>query len=126
MPKLGRKRLVSRLARSPLTYVVLIIFAGLFVYSSVGAYNKSRLARKKVTVASSELASLQEQKTKLGADLESANTDFGTEKAIREKFNVVKKGEKVIMIVQEEPVEPEDRAGKDGFWQFLKNIFTKE
>lgn len=126
MSKLGKKRLVSRLARSPLTYLILIIFVGLFVYSSVGAYNKSRLARKKVTVASSELASLQEQKIKLGSDLESANTDFGTEKAIREKFNVVKKGEKVIMIVHEEPVEPEDRAGKDGFWQFLKNIFTKD
>lgn len=127
MKKLQSKRFISRLAHSPLTYAILIIFAALFVYSAFGAYHKSRLAKKRVVASQEELASLSVQKEKLSLELDNANTTFGQEKAIREKFNVVREGEKVIMVVKEAPVMEvsEDKKG-DGFWKFLRGIFTKD
>lgn len=126
MSKLERKRFISKIAESPLTYVVLIIFAGLFIYSAIGAYKKSSIASKKLEESRIELKNLENQKEKLSLDLAYANSEFGIEKAIREKFNVVKSGEKVIIIVNEENKTLEGEAlEKDSFWGFIKNIFGK-
>lgn len=124
MQKLQRKRLASRLAQSPLSYIILVLLAGLFAWSAIGAYGKSRIAKKKVIAAEEELAVFREQKEKLSSDLANANTAFGEEKALREKFNVIKEGEKVIVIVDEEKKEEvaakEDRGG---FFGFLRRLF---
>lgn len=119
--------MISRLAHAPLTYILLIIFAGLFVYSAFGAYKKSLAAKKKMVAASEEMAELIAQKDKLSAELHNANTSFGQEKAIREKFNVVKEGERVIMVVKEDPTDGEDMGDEGlGFWQFLKGLFSRD
>ena len=126
MQKLQRKRLASRLAQSPLAYIVLILLAGLFIWSAIGAYGKSRIAKKRVIGSEQELANLQEQKGKLSADLSNANTPFGQEKALREKFNVVKEGEKVIVIVDEEPpASQEAKKEESGFGRFFRRIFGR-
>lgn len=127
MGRLARKRFISRLTRHPLSYVVLVIFAGLFTYKAFGAYSKSRVADKRLNSAQEELANLQVQKDKLTNDLENSNTSFGEEKAIREKFNVVKKGEKVIMVVDKKDEAPavENDSEKPAFFSFLRKIFKK-
>lgn len=125
MERLQRKRLISRIASSPVTYIILFILLFLFVYSFIGAYKKSRLAREKVLASEEELNKLETQKQKLSDDLQNANTVFGVEKAIREKFNVVKEGEKVIMIVKEEDTDNLKEEEKKNFFQVLKGLFIK-
>lgn len=125
MERLQRKRLISRIASSPMTYIILFILLFLFVYSFIGAYKKSRLAREKVLASEEELNKLETQKQKLSDDLQNANTVFGVEKAIREKFNVVKEGEKVIMIVKEEDTDNLKEEEKKNFFQVLKGLFIK-
>jgi cell division protein FtsB len=102
MANISSKRLISKLADSPATYVVLVILGFVFVYSAIGAFRKSRFADEKLNTAMEELQNLEDQKYRLSAELENANTPYGEEKALREKFNVVKDGEQVIMIVNEE------------------------
>ena len=118
---------MTRLAESPFTYIVLIIFGALFTYSAVGAYNKSRLAREKMQEAEAEYVKLTDQKQKLSTELANANTDYGVEKALREKFNVVKEGERIIMLVDEEQVANSAEAvGENkGFFNFFVEIFRK-
>ncbi len=125
MERLQRKRLISRIASSPVTYIILFILLFLFVYSFIGAYKKSRLAREKVLASEEELNKLETQKQKLSDDLQNANTVFGVEKAIREKFNVVKEGEKVIMIVKEEGDDNLSEEKKKSFFDLFKGLFTK-
>jgi cell division protein FtsB len=127
MPSIQRKRLMTRLAESPFTYIVLIIFGALFTYSAVGAYSKSRLAREKMQAAEAEQVKLTDQKQKLTTELANANTDYGLEKALREKFNVVKEGERIIMLVDEEQVASSAEAvgDKKGFFDFIVEIFRK-
>lgn len=121
MGKLGRERFVSRLARAPITYVVLVLLCFLFAWSAVGAYHKSRVAKKKMQASAIELAKLEDQREKLSTELGNATTPFGQEKALREKFNVVREGEEVIMIVEPEssaPI-PEEEGGFSRFWKRL-------
>lgn len=112
------------MAGSPIAYCALFCFLVLFVWKAVGAYEKTRVAKKKVLETEAELRDLNRQKSLLTADIENANTDFGKEKALREKFNVVREGEKVIMIVPEKKEEPEEdseekKTGIAGFFQRL-------
>lgn len=124
MARLQRKRLISRISSSPFTYFFLVLICGLFIYSAVGAYKKSRRALEKLNVAQAEFFRLNDQKHKLSVDLENANTSFGTEKALREKFNVIKEGEKIIIVVPEDEKKEENDGEKESwFAQFLKRIF---
>lgn len=116
MAQLGKRRFINALKHSPASYVVLVLLATLFVYSAVGAYKKSRLADNRMSASVGELAKLEEQKARLTTELENSKTDFGREKALREKFNVVKEGEQVIMIVdKQEEITPAE-SPKTGFW----------
>lgn len=123
MSRIKRRRFISAVAKSPITYILLVIFCALFIYSAIGAYEKSRLAREKLRASESELAELQDQKRHLSGDLENANTPFGTEKAIREKFNMVREGEKAIVIVDDTENTDQETVEKGGFWSLLKRIF---
>lgn len=124
MVRLQRKRFISRISSSPFTYIFLILICGLFIYSAVGAYKKSRRALEKLNVAQAEFFRLNNQKQKLSVDLENANTSFGTEKALREKFNVIKEGERIIIVVPEDEKEESDNVVKEGWFnQFLNKIF---
>ncbi len=126
MPKVERKRSITRLAHSPLTYVVLLLLGGLFAFGAVDAYGKSRLAEKKLSATEAEHQKLEKQKDELSKDLQNANTPFGEEKALREKFNVIKEGEKIIVIVPPDQsansAEAMDKEGSvfDYFLKFFK------
>lgn len=126
MSSLKKQRLVSRLARSPMSYVTLFLLSALFIWSATGVYSKSRLAKERLESARGRLLAMEEQRSKLAADLEYANTPFGEEKALREKFNVVKEGENVIMIVEEEPVaETKTTENMGRFEAWLRKIFGR-
>jgi cell division protein FtsB len=99
-----------------MAYVALIILGFIFVYSAIGAFNKSRLADDKMNTAKSELENLEEQKLRLTSELENANTPYGQEKALREKFNVVKEGEQVIVIVNKEDSATTTPSGEKPGW----------
>lgn len=127
MRHFSKKRFVSRLSRSPLAYIALVVLSFLFAWKAIGAYEKTRIARKKFLETQNELTALHVQKERLAADLQNANTQFGQEKALREKFNVVREGEKVIMIVKpDQKATVADTLEKDtSFLGFLKKIFGK-
>lgn len=127
MTRIVRKRFMSNLTQSFWTYFVLIIFASLFIYSAVGAYHKSRLAEKKMETAEAEFNNLQEQKSKLITEIENANTSFGQEKAMRERYNVTREGEQMIVLIdnKDNEISEEETREKSGFRLFISNIFKK-
>jgi cell division protein FtsB len=127
MVKIVRKRFISKLTNSFWSYFALIIFASLFTYSAIGAYHKSRLASEKMDLAQQNMNNFEDQKNKLVTELENANTDFGREKALREKFNVIKEGEQVIILVDDknDTNSQEIIEKKSQFIQFFDDIFKK-
>lgn len=125
MGQISSKRFITKLIQSPLAYVVLVVLGFIFVYSAIGAFNKSRLAEEKMNTAKSELENLEDQKLRLTAELENANTPYGQEKALREKFNVVKEGEQVIVIVNKEESATGTPSGEKSGWFTKKSKETE-
>src|SRR5258706_2777770 len=67
-------------------------------YSSYGLFGKFKEARKKRAIAEAALIETEARKAQVQADLDKLSTDRGREEVIREKFNVVKEGEGVVVI----------------------------
>lgn len=124
--RISKERLISKIIKSPLTYVILILLFLIFAYSAINTYQKSRIAKEKTRQVEESLRKLEEQEQNLKNSLNDMNTPFGVEKSLREKFGIIRSGEESIIIVDSLEVLTPESLQKDentGIFGFLKNIF---
>ncbi|MBP7804902.1 MAG: hypothetical protein KA052_01605 [Candidatus Pacebacteria bacterium] len=116
---LFKKIVFSRGAALLILFV--IVFMGYGLYSLAG---KSIDAAKERKRAEAEAATLAEKRENLSTRLSALNTPDGKEAALREQFPLVKNGEHMIVITEDEnKIAPPPEEEEEGFWDFLKNIF---
>ncbi|MFA7315764.1 MAG: septum formation initiator family protein [Candidatus Paceibacterota bacterium] len=120
-----KKKAEYKFWHSPIMLVVLFGVVVIFAYNLIGLLEKERETSKKKELALDQIESLKKRQTILEGDIARLETDDGIEEAIRDKYQVVKEGEKVVTIVNEEaPTNVDDENNKEhGFWNFLKRIF---
>lgn len=124
--RIRKERLLSKIVRSPLTYVVLVFLLFIFSYSAINTYTKSKVAKERTRQVEEELRKLKEQETGLKDSLNDMNTPFGVEKSLREKFGIIKDGEESIIIIDPPEVSEEsviESEENEGFFGFLKRMF---
>ncbi len=109
---------------SPLAFLLSLIIFGILIYSLVSVIYKQKKAQESRIQAEEELQALRDQKTSLESEIGLLSSDFGQEKALREKFGVVKEGEEIIVIVNEEKEEVEEE--KSGISRFFRKIFSRK
>jgi len=98
-------------------------------YSVYGVYTKWSDAHGKLVEAQAAYEATVARHDAITDDLQTLSTDRGKEEIIREKFNVVKEGEGVVVLPNSESAQAEAAAkpkDKKSFWQFLKGIFVKK
>lgn len=102
---------------------VAIIIVGLGVASVV---EKSIDASRNRKRAEAEAVTLEKKETDLSKKLDALQSPAGQEAALREQFPVVRPGEGVVVIVQDDKKEkaPTEEKERSGFWKFLKNLFS--
>lgn len=122
-----RRKLKERLYSIPVLLVLLVL---LFValngaWNMYGKYasNSAELSRMRA-----EAADMRERREELTGKLRYLETDKGVEEEIRNKYNVVKEGEEVVVIVDDRAsTSPESRSEKGGFfaniWSSITGIF---
>lgn len=117
----------NKLLYSPLVIVAFCIIIVIFLYNMIGLIQKERDTAKKKILVLNEISALEKREQDLLSHIDKLKTEAGTEDAIREKYQVVKEGEKMLVIVDEdEKVASNNTAdSKYGFWNFLKNLFKK-
>lgn len=122
--RIKKERFFSRVVNSPFTYIFLFGLLFLFSYSAINTYKKSRIAKERTRQVERELVRLLNQEEDLKSALNDMNTSFGVEKALREKFGIVKEGEKSIILLNppEEPPAIEEKKDR-GFFNFIRRIF---
>lgn len=90
-------------------------------YLAVKAIKKENAALEK------ELILLEKKNKTMEERLKNMNSAGGIEKIIRERFNVKKPGENVLVVLNEEKKEADGESEKRGFfislWLVIKNIF---
>jgi len=123
--RITKEKFISKVVKSPLTYIVLVVLIFLFSYSTASIYKKSRIAKEKTRQIQYDFEQLNKKEVQLRASLHDMTTDFGVEKALREKFGIIREGEVAIIIVDppEPEVSEEDKYYKGGIMNFFKNIF---
>jgi len=70
---------------------------------------------------------LKKRESSLSLDISKLKTEEGQEEIIREKYQVAKEGEKMVIIVEEDHKmgDSVDNKNDHGFWNWIKEIFKK-
>jgi cell division protein FtsB len=109
---------------SPLILFILLCVVLVFIYNMVSVIDKSRDTAKKTELVLDEVESLKGREEVIQSEIDRLETSLGREEAIREKYQLVKEGEKVVVIVDEDQAS-NDGLGEDlgGFRSFWQKIF---
>ncbi|MBP6884252.1 MAG: hypothetical protein KBC17_00325 [Candidatus Pacebacteria bacterium] len=108
--------------------IVLVVLVG---FGLVSMAQKSMQASKNRKIAEDQALSLTQRQIELTKKIDALNTMEGQETALREQFPVVKEGERVVVITDDEPTQIEVNQAienankKSGFFDFLKNLVKK-
>jgi cell division protein FtsB len=111
---------------SPLSLLVLFCIVVLFAYNMIGLMKKEEETSKNKLSEMQKIDDLKKRQASLEHDIGKLNTEAGIEESVRDKFQVVKPGEKMVIIVDpQEPKVSPDEAIDHSFWGFIKRIFSK-
>ncbi len=128
MSEFNKKRPYRQFIYSPITLFFLLIILAVLLKAGWGVYQKERKSAEYLSRAQSELEKLTVRKNKLEESVEYMKTDKGIEAEIRSKFRVVREGEMVAVIVDNEPMKNEKIStttpASSGFWQKLRVWFS--
>ena len=95
----------------------LVVFGVSAVWSVYGKEAESRILRAQ---AETELADLRQQEAQLNGNITKLKTARGKEEALREHYEMGRKGESLIIIV--EPPQPEAVAEDNGIMQWVQKF----
>ncbi len=122
LSKIGRKR-IRKILYSKVMLIVLVLMLAIFVRGTWSVRNKSILAGDNQEQAIKELQSLQAREHFLKEEIVELDSDRGQEAQLRERFDVGKEGEKLIVLVDTTMQVKEIAEPKKSIWQKIKDIF---
>lgn len=116
-----------RFWHSPIALGILLLLVIAFMYNVFGLIEKTRETSKKKELMLEQIDNLHKRESSLTTDISKLETEQGIEDTIRDKYQVAKEGEKMVVIVDEERKESEiiDSTINHDFWSWIKKIFKK-
>ncbi len=110
---------------APLVLIVLFLLLVYSLYKIRGIIKKEQETALNKEVVMNKINSLKNREDSLKKDISKMQTKEGIEEIIRDKYQVVKKGEKMVVVVDKE--EPNTRNSSQNsshsFWSWIKNLF---
>lgn len=125
MAEFKKKQHSRKIWYSPLILFVLLCVVLVFIYNMIDIVEKTRETAKKRNVVLGQINELHQREEALKNDIATIQTEAGMESAIREKYQLVKAGEKMVVIVDEAKTDKEIETTQEPFQflMFFKNIF---
>lgn len=120
MREFQERRKVRKILYSKKIIVLLFLVVVFLLFSTIKVYLKSRNAASKRDETRKELAELEQRKAELEKDVNRFQSESGLEEEIRNKFNVQKPGEKVLVIVDKSAENVNIESGNE-----LNDFFSK-
>ncbi|MEK7607728.1 MAG: hypothetical protein AAB484_02295 [Patescibacteria group bacterium] len=100
---------------------ILCILLGRAVWNMYGKYEKSKTIAERTKV---EFSALEKREKLLNQGITDLNTNLGKEREIRERFRVVKEGERMIVLVENESLsESISSIAWKSWWDKLSGFF---
>ena len=105
--------------------VLFLLIISLFVWRGVwGVYQKESISSETVKALKEEEESLTKRKEELEMKVESLQTDKGIAREVREKFDVVKEGEYVAILIDPKATTTEVVEEEKGFFEKMWGSLT--
>ena len=128
MQEFQHKRKIKNKLYSKTVIVILFFLLIYFIWDVIGAYSRKKESDRILQKINSDYQALVFRSQNIKTSIDRLNTPNGVEEEIKQKFNVVKEGEKVAVIVDDNNVSatptispPKSFLGKLGNW--FANIF---
>ena len=86
---------------SPLVFVVLVILVGILGHAAFSAYQKRNISASARQSVANEVSDLEARQASMQESITRLRSPDGIDTEIREKFQVVKPGEEMIVVVPE-------------------------
>jgi cell division protein FtsB len=118
----GKKKLKNLLESWPILIILffLILF---FTWQIIDFWGKMQDTKRNRKIAEEKVIALKESKKQLETDIAKLETNQGVEETIRNKFGLVKEGEGVIVIVEDQNANKVEVKKENSFFSFFKNLF---
>jgi cell division protein FtsB len=109
---------------SPIALIVLFAMVVFFSYNIAGLAKKSRDTNETRNLILKEIKYLKDKSESLNLEISELETDLGKEEELRRKLPVTKEGEKMVIILDEEPtLEVEAKEEEESRWSRFLEIF---
>jgi cell division protein FtsB len=127
MKEFQRKQKIRKRLYSIPALVILFIILALIVRGTLEVMHKVRVSREHVRVLEEKALALTLRSQELEEGIANLDTEDGVMKELKEKFNVIEEGERVVVVVDEEAQDPSDEAKSQSWmgniWTSFKDIF---
>ena len=123
MKSFQKRNKFRRILESKVFLVLLGILIVIFTFSVFGFLGKMQETAKNKKIVEDKIAELEKSQKAYSTDISSLKTDQGVEENIRKKFGLVKEGENMIMITDDNTSTPTQNTSSPGFFSFIKNWF---
>ena len=126
MAEFQKSKKLKGILFSKVTFFVLLAFSIVLMIGLFNIIPKEISTSRTKELVQDQLNSLKIQSDALAADIEKLKTADGVEEKIREKFRVVREGEGLVVIVDDQSgktTEPPEKSNT--FWGFWKNLFKE-
>ncbi len=113
---------------SPAVAVFLLIVVVFLVRSDYDVYKKNQIAEINRSESDRRLSLLKEQNDRLVASLAKIKTDRGVEEELRNKFQIMKPGEEVLVVVDQPAAGAANGGGNEtvsndaSLWQKVRSF----
>ena len=110
---------------SPLMLMVLLVIFVLFLYNMIGLVEREKETSKKKEQILAQIETLRNRESLLSKDISKLKTPEGIEETIRDKYQVTKEGEKMVVIVDsdnKDELPKEEIPANHNFWSWIKKV----
>ncbi|MFA6297114.1 MAG: septum formation initiator family protein [Candidatus Paceibacterota bacterium] len=108
--------------------IFLAVVVVLLLKGTWGVWQKERESKRNVAEVSQELIQLSKRKDLLQGQIQKLNTEEGIEESLRQKFQISKEGEKVLVVVDRAPTTTQSQNTNifQRIWSGVSSVFKKK
>jgi len=121
-----QKQKVRKVLFSKITVIALTVIVAFVGLKTWGIYKKERLSREMLEEAKVTHGELSMRALALSGDLERLNTDIGFEEVVRDRYGVARKGESVVVLLDDDTGDVFEEDEAETWWEKVKGFFGAE
>lgn len=122
MREFEKKRQIKKFIYSKAVIALLLIVLFLLAKGTIGVYKKASESASRENLSAVKLSKLEDRKSSLESEIDRLESRVGIEEELRTRYSFSKEGEKIIVIVNEEPPVVENHDENEG--GFIKKTFS--